>query len=99
HAVFLLIGFHDRDQRAADRRAGAVQRMNETRLAIGPARTRVHPPCLEVAAHRATRNFAVSAAFALTRKLSWHPDLDVVGLLRGRWILGRGWAARLRRWE
>src|SRR5207248_10096983 len=31
-AALLLVGFHHRNQRAADRGAGAVQRMHETRL-------------------------------------------------------------------
>src|ERR1700730_3267883 len=54
-AVLLLVGFHDRDQRAADRGAGAVQRMHEARLAVGPAIARIHAPRLELAAHRAAR--------------------------------------------
>ena len=33
-AVGLLIGFHHRDQRAADRDAGAVERVHEARLAV-----------------------------------------------------------------
>ena len=65
-AVFLLVGFHDRDQRAADRGAGAVQGVHETRLAVGTALTRVHSPRLEIAAQRAARDFAIGAALALT---------------------------------
>src|SRR2546430_9165481 len=52
-AALLLIGFHDGDQRAADRGAGTVQRMHETRLAVGPAVARIHAPRLKVAAYRA----------------------------------------------
>src|ERR1700676_3000974 len=65
-AVFLLVGFHHRDQRAADRGAGAVQRVHQPRLAVGPPIARIHAPGLEIAAHRAARDFAVGAALALT---------------------------------
>src|SRR5271155_5381937 len=51
--VLLLIGLHHRDQRAADGGAGAVQRMHEARLAVTAAIARIHPPRLEIAAHRA----------------------------------------------
>src|SRR5947207_10754650 len=51
-AALLLIGFHHRDQRPADRGAGTVQRMHETRLAVGPTVARIHPPRLKIAAYR-----------------------------------------------
>src|SRR5450631_1178946 len=66
-AVLLLVGFHDSDQRAADRGAGTVEGVHEARLAVGPAIARIHAPCLEIAAYRAARDLAVSAAFTLPR--------------------------------
>ena len=77
-AVCLLVVLHHRDQRAADRDAGAVERVDEARdLAVLAAIARVHAPRLEVAADRAGRNLAVHV-------LARQPDLDVVGLLRGK---------------
>src|ERR1700688_1539010 len=73
-AVFLLVGLHDRDQRAADRGAGAVQRVHEARLVVRPPIARIHAPGLEIATHRAARYFPERAALAL----AGHPDLDVV---------------------
>src|SRR5690349_860068 len=77
-AVFLLIGFHHGDERAADRGARAVERMHETRLAIRATIPRVHAARLEIAADGAGRNLTVHTALALTR----HPHFDVVSLLR-----------------
>ena len=44
---------YDGDQGASYRRAGAVQRVHETRLAVGAARARIHAPRLEITADRA----------------------------------------------
>src|SRR5215475_4203538 len=77
-AVLLLIGLHDGDQRAADRGSRTVQGVNETRLAVAGTIAGVHASRLEIAAHRAARDFPERAAVAL----AGHPDLDVVGLLR-----------------
>src|SRR4051812_40244318 len=46
-AVGLLVVLHHRDQRAADRDAGAVQRVDMGDLAVGVTEAGVHPPCLE----------------------------------------------------
>src|SRR3954452_1120929 len=48
--VFLLVGFHDRDQRAANRGARTVQRMHEAGLAVASTVSRIHAPRLEFAA-------------------------------------------------
>src|SRR6185312_14427855 len=59
-AVFLLIGLHHRNERAADGDAGAVERVDGTHLpAFLGAIARIHAAGLEVAAHRARRNLAV----------------------------------------
>src|ERR1700761_1310612 len=63
--ALLLVILHHGDQRAAYRSTGAVQRVHEARLAVRSARARIHPPRLEITAHRAARNLAVSAAVAL----------------------------------
>src|SRR6185312_8761778 len=75
-AVRLLIVFHDRDQRAAHREAGTVQRVDEAfYLAILAAIARLHPPRLEVAAVGAGGNFAEAV-------LARQENFDVVSLLR-----------------
>jgi len=51
-----------------------------TRLAVAGTITGIHAARLEIAAHRTARDFPESAALALPR----HPDLDVIGLLRGK---------------
>src|SRR5690349_12467741 len=77
-AVLALIVLHHRDQRATDRDAGAVERMHErAALLAGAAEARVHAPGLEIAAIGAARNLAIGV---LTRQ----PDLDVIGLARGK---------------
>src|SRR5690348_14728697 len=76
-SALLLIGLHDRNQRAAYRSTGAVQRVHKMRLAVAATITRIHPARLEITADRAARNFPESPALAL----AGHPDLDVVGLL------------------
>src|SRR5215467_237929 len=77
-AVRLLVGLHHRDQRAADGDAGAVERVHEARLAVVlAAEARVHAPGLELAAQRARGNLPVHV-------LPGQPDLDIVGLLRGK---------------
>src|SRR3989338_2944994 len=72
--VLLLVVLHDRDERAPDGKAGAVQRVDEARVlfAFRPV-ARIHAPRLEVAADRAGGNFAIGL-------LPRQPDLDVVGL-------------------
>ena len=53
-AVLVLVVLEDRDQRAADRQARAVERVDEARaLALLGPEARVHAPRLEVAAVRA----------------------------------------------
>src|SRR6202012_957236 len=64
-AALLLICLHNRDQRTANCRTGAVQRVHKMRLAVAAAITRVHPPRLKIAAHRAARNLPERAALAL----------------------------------
>src|SRR6185312_10114015 len=80
-AVFLLVVLDHRDQCPPDRKAGAVEGVDE---AIAPClfvgalfrlETRIHPPRLELAALRAARNLAIGV-------LCRQPDLDVVGLAR-----------------
>src|SRR5258708_1825732 len=74
-AVGLLIGLHHRNQRAADRDAGAVERVHMAHgAAFLGAIARIHAPRLEFAADRAGRNLAVHV-------LPGQPYLDVVGLL------------------
>ena len=51
--------------------------MHEARLAVGSPIARIHAPRLEIAAHRAARDFAVGPALAV----AGHPDFDVVSLL------------------
>ena len=64
----------DRDQRAADREAGAVEAVEQPRLAaVGGTVAEVRPARLEVAAERAGGDLPV-------RLLSREPDLEVVGL-------------------
>src|SRR6185312_21974 len=82
-AVLVLVVLQDRDQRAADREARAVQRVHEARAPLptirallGPV-TRIHAPQLVVAAVGAARDLAIAA-------LARQPDLDVIGLARGR---------------
>src|SRR5689334_669535 len=84
-AILLLIGLHHGDQRAANRSAGAVQRMHEMRLAVAAAIARIHAPGLEVAADRAARDLAEGPAVTLPG----HPNLNVVGLLRGETHVAR----------
>src|SRR6187402_3040592 len=69
-AVLLLISLHHCDQRAAERGARAVQRVDETRLAVRTARARIHAAGLEIAADRAARDLAECPALAL----AGHPD-------------------------
>src|SRR3569623_630840 len=72
--VLILIIFHDRDQRTADRETRAVQGMHQLRLAgLGIAPARLQAPRLEVLEVAARRNFSV---FLLARQ----PYLDVVSL-------------------
>ena len=76
-AVLVLVVLQDRDERAADRDAGAVEGVDEARaLAVLRPVARVHAPRLEVGADRAARDLAIGA-------LPRQPDLDVVGLGRG----------------
>src|SRR5262249_38311504 len=76
-AVRLLVVLEHGDERASDREAGAVERVHEARvLAALRLVAGIHAPRLEVAAHRARRNLAVSV-------LARQPHLDVVRLLRG----------------
>src|SRR5215204_3281594 len=77
-AVLLLVRLHHRDQRAADGDTGAVEGVDEANFAIlFRAIACGHAARLEIAAHRAGGNLAKSL-------LSRQPDLDVVGLLRGK---------------
>src|SRR5215212_7912874 len=54
-AVRLLIVFENGDERAPDRQARAVERMDMPRCPALARRTiaGIHAPCLEIAAHRA----------------------------------------------
>src|SRR3546814_6935654 len=62
-AVGLLIIFEDCDERAPDREARAVERVDElVALRALAAEARVHAPCLEIAAVRAARNLAIGRA-------------------------------------
>src|SRR5271166_2332695 len=63
-AGVLLVGLHDRDQRAADRRSRTVQRVDEARFAVGTAVACVHAAGLEVAADRAARDKSRAARSA-----------------------------------
>src|SRR5262249_1430004 len=76
-AVLLLISLRHGDQRAADRDARAVERVHVANLAVLAAIARVHAARLELAADRAARDFPIGP-------LPRQPDLDVVGLLRGK---------------
>src|SRR5262245_61565571 len=77
-AALLLVGLHYRDERAADGDPGAVERMQMPhRPAALGAVARVHTPGLKFAAQRAGGNLAIHI-------LSGQPDLDVIGLLRGK---------------
>src|SRR5258708_4049204 len=77
-ALGLLIILHHRNQRAADRNARAVERMNVTHVAaLFGAITRTHAARLEFPAHRARGNLAEHV-------LPGQPDFDVIGLLRGK---------------
>src|SRR5689334_18245477 len=59
-SVLLLIILHDGDQGAADRNAGAVQRVHEAcALLAGLAAARLHAPRLELAAIGAARYLAI----------------------------------------
>src|ERR1700761_1165435 len=60
-AVRQLVILQHRDQRAADRKARAVQRMDDFRGTFGTARpgAGLHPAALEVAAVRAAGNLAI----------------------------------------
>src|ERR1035437_4655141 len=74
-ALVVLIGLHHRDQRAADRDAGAVERVDVAfNFAVLAFVTRLHPLRLELATVGARRNLAIGV-------LARQPDLDVVGLL------------------
>src|SRR5262245_10274425 len=77
-AALLLVGFHHCDERAADGDPRAVERvhMPHCPAALG-AVARVHAPGLKLAAQRAGGNLAIHV-------LSGQPDLDVIGLLRGK---------------
>src|SRR4030095_15471490 len=72
-AVAALVVLDYRDERAADRQAGPVQRMHEFGLALRVAKARVHPSRLERLAIRARRDLAIHA-------LAGKPDLEVVAL-------------------
>src|SRR6185437_11451828 len=82
-AVLVLVVLQDRDQRAADREARAVQRVHEARAPLPAIRallgpiTRIHAARLVIAAVGAARDLAVAS-------LPRQPDLDVEGLARGR---------------
>src|SRR5215831_9168405 len=74
-AALLLIGLQHSNERAADRDARAVQRMDVAHLAILRPVARVHAAGLKLAADRAGRNLAIGV-------LTGKPHLDVIGLLR-----------------
>ena len=58
-AVGALVVLQHGDQRAADREAGAVQRVHELGLALRVAKARLHAPRLERFAVRARRDLAI----------------------------------------
>src|SRR5215212_10931359 len=75
-AVLVLIVLQNGDKRAADREAGAVERVHEARLLFaGRAIAGIHAARLEIRADRAARNLAIHS-------LPRQPHLDVVGLGR-----------------
>ena len=58
-AVRVLVVFEHGDERAADRNARAIERMDEARvLCVGRLAARIHPTRLEIAADRAGGDFA-----------------------------------------
>src|SRR3546814_16797316 len=62
-ALPILIIFEDCDERAPDREARAVERVDElVALRALAAEARVHAPCLEIAAVRAARNLEIGRA-------------------------------------
>ena len=83
--VFLLIHFHHREESAADRDRGAVERVNEVRSFFAlDAVTGVQAARLVVGAVRRAGNFAVTAA-------SRHPGFEVVFAVgRAAEVAGRG---------
>src|SRR5712692_457404 len=77
-AVALLAILEHRDERSAHGEAGAVERVDEARpLAFLRTEPRLHAPRLEIAAVRAAGDLAIGV-------LAGQPDLDVVGLARGK---------------
>src|SRR6185369_11976043 len=82
-AILVLVVLQHRDQGAADGEARAVERVHEARSplstiwALAGPEARVHAARLVVAAVGAARDLAIAA-------LARQPDLDVVGLARGR---------------
>src|SRR5688572_2729582 len=75
-SILLLIVFEDGDQRAPDRKAGAIERVDEARTLLARlAAARLHAPRLELAAVGAARDLAIGV-------LAGQPDLDVKSLLR-----------------
>src|SRR5437763_6033344 len=76
-AVALLVVLQDRDQRAADREARAIQRMDVLGLSLVVAEAGLHAPRLEGLHVGARRNLAIGV-------LAWQPDLEVVGLGGGK---------------
>src|SRR5262249_9179577 len=76
-ATLLLLCLTHGAQRPADRDARPIESMEVAHLAILAAVARVHSAGLEIAAHRAGGYLAIHV-------LAGEPDLDVVGLLRGK---------------
>src|SRR5215472_3175604 len=77
-AVAPLIVLEHGDERATDREAGAVEGVHEAGpLPFFGTESRLHAPRLELAAVGAARNLAIGI-------LAGQPDLDVIGLARGK---------------
>src|SRR5215213_10794041 len=75
-AVLVLIVLQNGHERAADREAGAVERVHEARLLLSRRTVAgIHAARLEIRADRAARNLAI-------HPLPRQPHLDVVGLGR-----------------
>src|SRR6266542_6993118 len=81
-AIGALVILHDRDKRAADGEARAVQRMHELGLALCISVARLHPPRLKRLAVAARADLAV-------RVLRRQPHLEIVRLRAGEAYVGR----------
>ena len=76
-AIGALVVLEHRDQRPADGKAGAVERVHQLRLALRVAKARLHAPRLERFAIGARRDLAIVL-------LARQPHFEIVGLGRRR---------------